>query len=70
MNRLNARKHLLGNHDYGLDGEASAAVVEQILKGGAKQVDNQDVVKALLPEVIDVGNTSCGGCQIGLVSRW
>lgn len=49
--------HLLGHHDHSLDGESAAAMVEKILQRGSQQVYHQDVVKALLAEVIDIGNT-------------
>jgi hypothetical protein len=48
--------HLLGNHDDSLDGETTTAVVEEILERGTQQVNHKDVVKALLAEVVDIGN--------------
>ena len=60
MNQLiGAAYHLLCHHDNGLDGEASVAVVEEVLQGWSEQVDNQDVVEALLAEVVDIWNASC-----------
>jgi hypothetical protein len=53
---LKRAHHLLGHHDDGLDGEASVAVIEEILQAGAQKVDDEDVVQALLAEVIDVGD--------------
>ena len=38
--------HLVGQHEYCLQGELSLAVVEQILKTGPQQVDDHDVVVA------------------------
>ena len=51
--------HLLGDHDYSLDGELPVAVVEQILQTGAQQVDDQDVVQALLAKVVDIRDPGC-----------
>jgi hypothetical protein len=34
-------------------------VVEQIFERGAKEIDDEDVVKAFLAEVVDIGNTRC-----------
>lgn len=52
-------QHLLGNHDNGLDGESAVAVVEEILQGRTKEVNDKNVVEAFLAKVIDIGNTSC-----------
>ena len=46
--------HLLSYHDDSLDGELSVAVVEQVLQAGAEEVNDQNVVKALLAKVIDI----------------
>ncbi len=51
--------HLLGNHNHSLDSEASVAEVEEILKRWTKEVDDQDIVKTLLAEVVDIWNASC-----------
>lgn len=51
--------HLFGNHHNGLDGEFSMAVIEEVFKAWAKQVNDQDVVKALLAKVIYIRNTGC-----------
>jgi hypothetical protein len=34
-------------------------MVEQILETGAQQVDDQDIVEALLAEIVDIGNAGC-----------
>jgi len=34
-------------------------VIEEILERRTKQVDDKNVVQALLAEVVDVGNASC-----------
>lgn len=51
--------HLLGYHDHRLDGKPPVAVVKEVLEGGPEEVDDQNVVQALLTEVIDIRNTSC-----------
>jgi hypothetical protein len=51
--------HLLCYHDDGLDGELPVAVVEKVLQAGAKQVNDQDVVEALLSEVVHVWDAGC-----------
>lgn len=56
---LNARQHLLGNHDNSLDGEAAVAVIKEVLEGRTEQVNDKNVVEAFLAEVIDIGNASC-----------
>ena len=59
VNGLHAGQHLLGNHDNGLDGESAIAVVEEILQGRTKQVNDKNVVEAFLAKVIDIGDASC-----------
>lgn len=54
--RLDSGKHLLGDHDDGLDGEPTSAVVEKVLERRSEQVDDKDVVQTLLSEVVDIGN--------------
>jgi hypothetical protein len=56
----NVQYHLFCHHHNRLDGEAAVTQVEQVLKTGPEEVDNQDVVKALLAKVIDIRNTRCG----------
>lgn len=56
---LYAGQHLLGDHHHGLDGESAIAVVEEILQGRTKEVNDKNVVEAFLTKVIDIGNTSC-----------
>lgn len=60
MDCLHARQHLLGDHDNSLGREATVAVIEQVFEGRTQQVNDEDVVKSLLTEVVNVGNTSCG----------
>lgn len=56
MNCLNARKHLLGDHDDCLDREPPATVIKEVLERGAKQVDHQDIVQTFLAKVVDIRN--------------
>jgi hypothetical protein len=56
---LRITHHLLGDHDYSLDRKLPVAVVEQVLQTGTEQVDDQDVVQALLTEVVNIRDPSC-----------
>lgn len=51
--------HLLRNHADCLEAEPPVAVIKEILQRWAKQIDDQDVVKAFLTEVVDIGNAGC-----------
>lgn len=53
--------HLLGYHDHSLYRELPVAVIKQVLETGAQQVNNQDVVETLLPEVVNIGDPGCVG---------
>jgi hypothetical protein len=55
---LDPRQHLLGNHDNGLYGKPTAAVVKEIFERRAQEINDQDVMKALLTEVVDIWNAS------------
>lgn len=59
MKRTGSTHHLLCYHDDGLDGEFAVAVVEQVLQAGTQQVNDQDVVEALLAEVVHIRDASC-----------
>jgi hypothetical protein len=50
--------HLLGYHNNSLSGEAAVAVIEKILQRRTEKINNEDVVQALLSEIIDIGNAS------------
>jgi len=52
--------HLLGHHHHSLGGKPAVAVIEKVLKTGTEEVDDENVVQALLSEVVDIGDTSCG----------
>jgi hypothetical protein len=49
--------HLLSHHHNGLGGESTVAVIEEILEGRAEKVNNEDVVKTFLSEIVDIGNS-------------
>jgi hypothetical protein len=51
--------HLFGYHDNSLDGELSVAVVEQVLQARAEEVNDENVVEALLTKVIDIRDPGC-----------
>ena len=57
--------HLLCNHNHGLDGEATMTMIKQILQTRAEQIYNEDVVKAFLTKVVDIGDASWGGLARG-----
>lgn len=50
--------HLFRDHDHRLGREFSVAVVEQIFQGGSEEVNDENIVKAFLAEVIDIRYTS------------
>ena len=47
---------MLSDHDDRLDGESPSTVIEEIFQGRAEQIDDEDVVETLLPEVINIRN--------------
>jgi len=49
--------HLLSDHHNSLCGEPAVAVIEEILERRAEKVNNEDVVKTLLTEIVDIGNS-------------
>ena len=51
--------HLFRRHADGLDGELAAAHVEEVLQVGPEKVDDEDVVEALLPEVVHLRDARC-----------
>ena len=59
--------HLLRYHDYSLCRESSVAVVEKVFEGRAEEVNDEDIVKAFLTEVIDI---RYAGYQISAWSAW
>jgi hypothetical protein len=61
--------HLLGHHDDRLDGESTVAVIEEVLQRGTQQIDDKDVVKAFLAEVVDIRYPGCRRALVNSVSR-
>jgi len=57
VNVLDAADELVGEQEDGLEGEFTVAEVEEILEGGAEQVENHGVVVTLGAEPPDEGNT-------------
>lgn len=50
--------HLLGDHDGGLNREAAIAMIEEVLQARTQEIDDEDVVKAFLAEVVDLWDPS------------
>lgn len=51
--------HLLSSHDDSLDAEFTTAHVEEVLERRSEQVDDEDVVKAFVSKVVDLGDAGC-----------
>jgi len=51
--------HLLRYHDNSLYRELPVAVIKQVLKTGAQQINNQDIMQALLTEIVHIGDPGC-----------
>lgn len=49
---------MFGDHDDGLGGELATTHVKEIFEGGAEEVDDEDVVEALLAKVVDCRHAS------------
>lgn len=49
--------HLVCQHEHRLQLELSLAVVEEVLEGGAQEVDDHDVVVSLHAEPVHVGDS-------------
>jgi hypothetical protein len=49
--------HLLSHHHHSFGGEPAVAVIEEILEGRAEKINDENVVKTLLSEVVDIGNS-------------
>lgn len=58
---LDAGDELVGQQEDGLEGEFAVAEVEEILKGGAEQVEDHGVVVALCAEPSHEGNADAAG---------
>ena len=55
VHELHALEHLVSDHEDGFEGEATAAFVKLIFKGGAKEVHDHEVVGVLGAEVVNLG---------------
>jgi hypothetical protein len=55
----NINHHLLCSHAHSLDGELATAHIKQVFKIGSQEIDCEDVMQALLAEVMDLRNTDC-----------
>lgn len=51
--------HLLGDHNNGLGREPAVAVIKKVLERRSEKVNDEDVVQALLSEVVDIRDTGC-----------
>lgn len=51
---LSLTYHLFRYHYHGFRCEPAVAVIEQILEGRTKEVDDEDVVQTFLAEIVDV----------------
>ena len=50
--------HLLRCHADSFDAELAAAHVKEVFEVGAEEVDDEDIVEALLTEVVNLRHTS------------
>lgn len=55
VHQFHALEHLVGDHEDGLETEATAAFVELVLEGGAEEIHHHEVVGVLGAEVVDFG---------------
>ena len=56
---FDAAYHLVGEHEHSFERKLPFAVVEEVFKTGAKQVDNHHVVVALNAEPMHVRDAHC-----------
>jgi hypothetical protein len=59
--RLDAREHLSSSHAYGLDGKLATAHIKEVFQTRTKEVNDEDVVQALLAKVVDLGDSRAVG---------
>lgn len=57
--------HLFGSHAYCFDCKFAPAHVKKIFQVGAEKVDNEHVVEAFLPKVVDLGDAGWGRVSEG-----
>lgn len=59
MPRTSKTYHLLCCHDNSLDAELATAHVKEIFQTWPEKIDDEDVVQALLSEVVYLGHAVC-----------
>ena len=64
VHKLDAREQLVGEHQHRLEAELAVAEVEEVLEGGAEQVDDHDVVVALDAVPAHVGDADFCFCLL------
>merc|ERR1712166_500181 len=72
VNEFDSLKHLISQHEDGLQGELAFAVVEQVFERGAQQVNNHDVVVSLNAEPVHIRHTNStlqDTVELGLVEQ-
>ena len=57
VHELDALEHLVSQHEHGLQRKLALAVIEEILEGGAQEVEHHHVVVSLDSEPVDVRNS-------------
>jgi hypothetical protein len=57
VDRLHASNHLFCGHTNGLDAELAAAEIEEVFQVRTQEVDDENVVEALLSKMVDLRNT-------------
>ena len=51
--------HLLGGHAYSLDSELAAAHVKKVLEVWPEEINDEDIVEALLTKIVHSRYASC-----------
>jgi len=57
VHQFYALKHLIGDHENGLERESSSTLVELILEGRTQKVHHHKIVGILSSEVVDLGES-------------
>lgn len=50
--------HLISEHEHGLEGELSTAVVEEVLEAGSEKINHHHIILSLHTEPLQVRNAS------------
>jgi len=72
VNEFNSLKHLIGQHEDGLQGELAFAIVKQVFERGAQQVNNHDVVVSFNAKPVNIRHTNStlqDTVELGLVEQ-